>query len=48
MLRAMQCGFSVIDLEIIELGLVLDCLTELANDQFEYDYIATQDDIDRL
>lgn len=32
----------------LEIGLVLDVLTERANDDFDYKQLATQDDFDRF
>ena len=32
----------------LEIGLVLDVLTERANDDFDYKQVATQDDFDRF
>lgn len=32
----------------MEMGEVIDMLTEMANDDCQYNYIATQEDIDRL
>ena len=36
------------DLEEISIGLVQDIFIEKANDSYEYDFLATQDDIDKL
>lgn len=47
-LRALQCGFSLRDLELVSIGMVYDVTTEAANDQEEYDELATQADIDKL
>lgn len=47
-LRAVQSGVSICDLKSISYGLVIDMITEANNDDYEYDYIATQADIDNL
>lgn len=47
-LRAVQCGVSICDLESISYGLFMDMIIELNNDDAEYDYLATQADIDKL
>lgn len=48
MLRCVQCGISISDLEYLSIGMVIDMFTEQQNDEYEYPYIATQADIDRL
>ena len=48
LLRAVQCGIPVHDLELLSIGMVYDIFTESQNDGEEYDLLATQDDIDRL
>jgi hypothetical protein len=47
-LRATQCGISVSDLELLSIGMVNDIFTEMKNDEYDYPYKATQEDIDRL
>jgi hypothetical protein len=47
-LRAIQCGISVSDLELLSIGMVNDIFTEMKNDEYDYPYKATQEDIDRL
>ena len=47
MLRALEIGLSVRDLDLISIGLLLDMWTEKANDQVKYRRIATQEDFDR-
>ena len=34
----------VVDLEKVDYGMILDMLIEKANDSFEYDYLANEDD----
>ncbi len=48
MLRALEIGLSVRDLDLISIGLLLDMWTEKANDQVKYRRIATQEDFDRF
>lgn len=47
-LRAVQTGLSIADLRLLTFGMVLDMFTERSNDNCEYSYIATQDDINKL
>lgn len=48
MLRCVQCGISISDLELLSIGMVNDMFIEMKNDEFKYPIIATQADIDRL
>ena len=48
MLRCVQCGISVSDLELLSIGMVNDMFTERMNDDYDYKYQATQEDIDQL
>ncbi len=48
LLRAFQMGLTLDDLDCLELGTVLDMMTEAGNDSCEYDLIATQEDIAKL
>lgn len=48
LLRAVQMGLTLSDLDCLEVGTVLDMMTEAANDNCKYDQIATQDDFDRF
>lgn len=48
MLRCIQCGISISDLEFLSMGMANDMFTELRNDSCEYPLIATQADIDNL
>ena len=48
MLRCVQLGLSVSDLEKLPLGMAYDMMTEYNNDDVQYPYIATQEDMDRL
>ena len=48
MLRAVQCGISISDLDLLEIGMVNDMFIEAGNDEYKYARIATQEDIDNL
>lgn len=48
MLRAFQMGLTMADLERLNVGDVIDMLTESSNDDFNYQQIATQEDFDRF
>ena len=48
MLRAVQLGLSIADLEELSIGMVYDMLIEKQNDNYDYPVLATQADIDRL
>ena len=46
--RALQIGLSIADLEFFTYGAVIDLLTETGNDNCEYDQVAEQSDFDRF
>ena len=48
LLRCKGLGLSISELEQIDYGLVLDMLTEQANDECTYPFKATQDDFDKF
>ena len=48
LLRCAELGIAMRDLQLLTIGMVLDMLTERANDSAEYEQIATQDDFDRF
>lgn len=48
MLRCVQCGIAISDLDLLSIGIVNDMFIELKNDDYDYPIIATQEDIDRL
>lgn len=48
LLRCLELGLRPSDLCHIEYGVVMDMLIEKANDAEEYDYVATQSDMDRF
>ena len=47
MLRAKQSNLTLKELNMMSFGFVMDILTELSNDSFDYPIKATQADIDR-
>jgi len=47
-LRAKQLGFSLDELFNLNYGELMDMITESANDHAQYDYKATQADIDEM
>ena len=48
LLRAVELGISIGDLDLLTIGLVLDMWTEKANDDVKYSKVATQEDFDRF
>lgn len=48
MLRCVQLGVSISDLDLLSIGLINDMFIELKNDEYDYPVLATQADIDRL
>lgn len=46
LLRAVQMGLSIPDLDGLEYGTVIDMMTESSNDGEEYDILPTQEDFD--
>ena len=48
LLRCVETGLSIADLDFLSIGLVLDMWTEKGNDSLKYDYVATQEDFDRF
>ena len=48
LLRCVELGVSVRDLELLTIGLILDMWTEKDNDGIKYDRIATQEDMDKF
>ena len=48
MLRAIQVGLQLADLDFLEYGQVIDLLIEAGNDDYDYPELAMQEDIDRL
>lgn len=48
LLRAVQLGLSINDLDALTMGIVGDMQTEAANDNAEYSYKARQSDFDKF
>lgn len=48
LLRAVQCGISISDMELLSIGMINDMYTEMKNDEYDYPVMATQADIDAL
>lgn len=48
MLRCKELGFTVMELEQISFGLVMDIMVEKSNDEFNYPYKASQDDFNNF
>ena len=48
LLRCVQIGLSITDLDMLEYGQVMDMLTESGNDDYKYPALATQDDFDKF
>lgn len=47
LLRSVQMGLSIDDLDGLEYGAVLDMMTESSNDDVNYPTLASQEDFDR-
>ncbi len=48
LLRCVQLGLSVADLDLLSIGLINDMYAESINDGCNYATLATQDDYDRF
>ena len=48
MLRCVQLGISIRDLDLLSIGLVNDMFIESDNDDCEYDTLARQEDMDKF
>ena len=48
LLRAVQLGISLSDLDLLTIGMVNDMYTEQLNDDVKYPIKATQEDFDRF
>ena len=48
LLRCMEIGISISDLDLLTVGLVLDIWTEKTNDGVKYARVATQEDFDKF
>lgn len=48
LLRCVEVGISISDLDLLTIGMVHDMWTEKGNDSYEYPVIASQDDMDKF
>lgn len=48
LLRCVQLGLSITDLEMLSIGLINDMYVESRNDDSQYAQLATQEDFDRF
>lgn len=48
LLRCVQLGISIRDLDLLTIGMVNDMYAEIRNDDFKYREVATQEDFDRF
>ncbi len=48
MLRCLQIGLSLRDLDLVTEGMVIDMANERANDDVEWEEVATQEDMDKF
>lgn len=48
LLRCVQLGISMRDMELLSIGLINDMYSESRNDEWKYAEVATQEDIDRF
>ena len=46
LLRAVQMGLSICDMENLDEGMIIDLLTESVNDTADYQTLASQEDMD--
>ena len=48
LLRCVQLGLSIRDLDLLSIGLINDMYVESQNDEHKYAVVATQEDFDRF
>lgn len=48
LLRCLEIGIPISDLDGLDIGMIFDMYLEKSNDSIEYPEIATQDDFDRF
>lgn len=48
LLRCVQLGLSIRDLDLLTIGMVNDMYAESRNDDFKYKEVATQEDFDKF
>ena len=48
LLRCIEMGIGIRDLDLLTIGLVVDMWTEKGNDDVKYQKVATQEDFDKF
>lgn len=48
LLRCVELGISISDLDLLTIGLIMDMWTEKGNDDIKYDKVASQEDFDKF
>lgn len=48
LLRCVELGISIRDMDLLTIGLIIDMWTEKANDSVKYKKVATQEDFDKF
>ena len=48
LLRSVELGISIRDLDLVTVGMVMDMFTEQQNDSYKYPRMATQEDFDKF
>ena len=48
LMRSVEIGVSIADLDLLTVGLVIDMWTEKANDGVKYKRVAAQEDFDKF
>lgn len=48
LLRCLEIGISIHDLDFLTIGMVMDIWTEKGNDSVTYDKVASQEDFDKF
>ena len=48
LMRSVEIGVSIADLDLLTVGLVIDMWTEKANDGVKYKKVASQEDFDKF
>lgn len=48
LLRCVQLGISIRDLDLLTIGMVNDMFIESRNDDYDWEPVATQEDFDRF
>ena len=48
LLRCVEVGISIQDLDLLTIGIVLDMWTEKSNDDMKYEQVAQQEDFDKF